>query len=47
MRELAVRQENGQAGDAGGRITAYVDDQNTALWIRSNESTDHETSRLG
>jgi len=24
----------------GDRITAYVDDQNTALWIRSNESTD-------
>lgn len=24
----------------GDRITAFVDDQNTALWIRSNESTD-------
>jgi len=24
----------------GDRITAYVDEQNTALWIRSNESTD-------
>lgn len=24
----------------GNRITAYVDNQNTALWIRSNESTD-------
>ena len=24
----------------GDRITAYVDDQNTALWIRSNASTD-------
>lgn len=24
----------------GDRITAYVDDHNTALWIRSNESTD-------
>jgi hypothetical protein len=24
----------------GDHITAYVDDQNTALWIRSNESTD-------
>ena len=24
----------------GNRITAYVDDHNTALWIRSNESTD-------
>lgn len=26
--------------EKGDRITAYVDDQNTALWIRSNESTD-------
>lgn len=26
--------------EKGDHITAYVDDQNIALWIRSNESTD-------
>ena len=26
--------------EKGDRITAYVDDQNYAVWIRSNESTD-------
>lgn len=27
----------------GDRITAYVDDENYALWIRSNESTDRRS----
>ncbi|MGC4096101.1 MAG: hypothetical protein QM706_03205 [Nitrospira sp.] len=27
----------------GDRITAYVDSENYALWIRSNESTDHRS----
>lgn len=29
--------------EKGNRITAYVDDDNYALWIRSNESTDRRS----
>lgn len=29
--------------EKGNRITAYVDDENYALWIRSNESTDRRS----
>lgn len=29
--------------EKGDRITAYVDDRNYALWIRSNESTDRRS----
>jgi hypothetical protein len=29
--------------EKGDRITAYIDDQHYALWIRSNESTDRRS----
>ena len=37
---LSDKRTNKPVIQKGDRITAYVDDQNTALWIRSNESTD-------
>ena len=40
---LADKRTDKSVIEKGDRITAYVDDQNNALWIRSNESTDRRS----